>query len=248
MKCGLLGERLGHSLSPQIHRLLGDYSYELAEVSPCALPSFLETTACDGLNVTIPYKKTVLPFCQSLSDEARAVGAVNTMVRNSDGWHGYNTDVAGFACLLSQSGFSVEGKRCLVLGSGGASAAVCYALEKAGGNPVVVSRTGEVNYENVERYVDAPLLVNATPVGMYPDLDSSPLDLRRLPGLRCLIDLIYNPSPTALLRQAASLGIPSFGGLLMLVAQAKYAAELFTGREIADGRIEEILPQIEKLL
>lgn len=248
MKCGLLGERLGHSLSPQIHQLLGEYSYELSEVLPCALPSFLETTDFCGLNVTIPYKKTVLPFCKRLSDEARAVGAVNTMVRASDGWHGFNTDIYGFTYLLRGSGFQTEGKTCIVLGSGGASAAVCHALKTAGGDPIVVSRSGEVNYTNVERYTDASLLVNATPVGMYPDLDHSPLDLRRLPGLRCVIDLIYNPSPTALLRQATALGIPAFGGLTMLVAQAKYAAELFTGKEIPETIIEIILPQIEKLL
>lgn len=248
MKCGLIGEHLRHSLSPNIHRFFGDYAYDLYEITPCALPSFLDTTDLTGMNVTIPYKKSVLPFCRALSDEARAVGAVNTMVRSAEGWIGHNTDIAGFTYLLQKSGFSAEEKTCLVLGSGGASAAVCFALRAAGARPVVVSRTGKVNYENIGQYFDAPLLVNTTPVGMFPDSGESPLDLTRLPGLHCVIDLIYNPAPTKLLRQAKSLGIAVYDGLPMLVAQAKAAAELFTGTKIPAQRVEEMLPAIRALL
>ncbi len=241
LKCGLLGKKLGHSRSPELHRQLGDYEYLLFEKQEEELEAFLLHGDWDGLNVTIPYKKTVLPFVTELSPAARQIGSVNTLVRRPDGGIlGDNTDAAGFEALVRFAGFEPRGRKVLVLGSGGASVAVCHALRGMGATPVVISRSGENNYDNLERHADAPLLVNTTPVGMYPAVDASPLDLTRLPNCAGVLDIIYNPAVTRLMRQAEDLGIPSVNGLYMLVAQARRSSELFTGRSIPEERVLEI--------
>ncbi len=238
---GLLGEKLGHSYSPQIHALLHGNEYKLYEVAPEALGRFLQNTDLRGMNVTIPYKKAVIPFCASLSDAARRIGSVNTLVRTPEGWRGENTDYYGFKYMLSRAGVDVRGKKAVIFGSGGASLTVRAVLEDAGAHEVVtVSRSGENNYENLSRHAGAAVAVNATPVGMYPNNGVSAADLRALPGLEAVLDLVYNPARTALLLQAQELGIPCENGLSMLVAQAKRAAELFTGEAIDDGKIGEI--------
>ena len=181
LRCGLLGRKLGHSYSPAIHERLADYSYRLFEVEPEDLGAFLQEGAFDGLNVTIPYKKDVIPYCAELSDTARAIGAVNTLVRRVDGtlW-GDNTDAYGFSMLVQSSGADVAGKKALVFGSGGASATAQYVLRRLGAREVVViSRHGEDNYENLDRHADAQIAVNTTPVGMYPNTGVSPVDLHR---------------------------------------------------------------------
>ena len=242
LRCGLLGEKLGHSYSPAIHARLGDYSYQLFACPREDLARFLQSGEFDGLNVTIPYKKAVIPYCTALSDAAGAVGSVNTIVRRGDGaLYGDNTDVFGFACMLRRSGVPVRGKKAIVLGSGGASAAVCAVLRAEGAREVrVISRTGADNYSNLDRHADAEVIVNATPVGMYPNNGASPVDLQRFPKLALVLDVIYNPARTALLLQAEELGIPNLGGLHMLVAQAKRSSEIFTGTVIDDARIDEI--------
>lgn len=244
MICGLLGRNLAHSYSPAVHALLGDYEYRLFERSEAELPAFLASGEWDGLNVTIPYKKAVVPFCAELSEAARRTGSVNTLLRRADGTIlGDNTDVAGFRALVESSGIAPEGKPAVVLGSGGASAAVCAALAELGVEPVVISRRGADNYGNLRRR-DTALVVNATPVGMYPDNGSSPVDLREFPACEAVFDLIYNPARTALLLQAEALGIPGFNGLRMLTAQARASAEGFTGRAIPAGeavRIADLL-------
>ena len=171
LRCGLLGRKLGHSYSPAIHERLADYSYRLFEVEPEDLGAFLQEGGFDGLNVTIPYKKDVIPYCAELSDTARAIGAVNTLVRRADGtlW-GDNTDAYGFSMLVQSSGADVAGKKALVFGSGGASATAQYVLRQLGAREVVViSRHGEDNYENLDRHADAQIAINTTPVGMYPN-------------------------------------------------------------------------------
>lgn len=235
---GLLGETLSHSYSPRIHRLLADYDYRLFEIRKHALEDFLLSRAFDGLNVTIPYKTAVLPYCAELSETARSIGSVNTLLRRPDGTlFGDNTDAYGFSQMLLESGVSVTGKKVLVLGSGGASLTVCHVLRQEGASSVIViSRQGENHYGNLEQHRDASLLVNTTPLGMYPNNGVSPLDLRKLPVCVAVFDLIYNPARTALMLQAESLGIPSFGGLSMLVYQAKAAAERFTGKPVSDPR------------
>ena len=238
-RCGLLGERLGHSYSPAIHAMLGDYEYRLYECPREKLGDFLEARDFDGLNVTIPYKKAVLPYCAELSPMAAAIGSVNTLLRRPDGsLYGDNTDAFGFESLLRHAGLDPKGKKCLVLGSGGASATVQAVLRQLGaGSVTVISRGGEDNYGNLSRHRDAELLVNTTPVGMYPGNGLAPVDLTAFPGCRGVVDLIYNPARTALLLQAERLGIPCAGGLWMLAAQAKRASELFTGSAIPDDVI-----------
>lgn len=247
MRCGLLGEGLGHSYSPRIHALLGDYSYGLFEVKPENLEAFLLHGDFDGLNVTVPYKKAVLPYCAELSPQAEAIGSVNTILRRADGsLYGDNTDFDGFSWLLQRNGGVKVGEKALVLGSGGASLTVQAVLRQQGAEVIVISRTGENSYENLERHQDAALLVNTTPVGMYPNNLERLVDLDGLPRLRCVLDLIYNPARTRLLLDAEARGIANEGGLSMLVAQAKRAAELFTGKKIPDGCNNEILCKLAK--
>ena len=241
MKCGLLGRKLGHSYSPQIHGLLGDYSYALFEKEPEQLASFLKNGDFTGINVTIPYKKDVIPYLDALSPAAQKIGSVNTIVRRADGsLFGHNSDYFGFVSLVKHSGIAVEGKKVLVLGSGGTSSMVVTALRDLGAAPVVISRSGENNYGNLHLHSDASVIVNATPVGMYPNTGVSPIDLNRFPKLDGVLDVIYNPAKTQLLLDAESLGIPHENGLWMLVAQAKEAAEYFTGKKLPDSCIEKI--------
>ena len=242
MRCGLLGKTLGHSYSPQIHAQLGDYSYELFEKQPEELENFLRHGEFDALNVTIPYKKAVLPYCAVLSDAVKAIGSANTLVRQPDGTlFADNTDAFGFSCIADECGVDIAGKKALVFGSGGASVTAQYVLKTRGAREVlVISRSGEHNYENLEKNADAEILVNTTPLGMYPNNGASPVDLTRFPRCEAVLDVVYNPARTALLLQAEALGIPHAGGLLMLVAQAKRSSELFTGSAIADARIGKI--------
>ena len=245
MKCGLLGRKLGHSYSPQIHNLLGDYSYILFEKEPEELENFLKNGDFSGLNVTIPYKKEVIPYLSELSPTAKKMGCVNTVLRRSDGTlYGHNTDYFGFTSLVRHAGLSVTGKKVLVLGSGGASNTAVAALKDLGASPVVISRSGENNYGNLHLHRDAAAIVNATPVGMYPNTGVSPIDLKLFPNLEGVLDVIYNPARTQLLLDAEKLGIPRENGLWMLVAQAKEAAEVFTGRKISDEVIEKIYRQL----
>ena len=241
LRCGLLGEKLGHSYSPQIHALLGSYAYLLYEKAPEEVEDFVRRGDWHGLNVTIPYKKTVMPFCDELSETAAAIGSVNTLLRRPDGSIlGDNTDAYGFRHMLRKTACDPAGKKALVCGTGGASATVCAVLRSLGAEVVTLSRKGEDNYENLSRHRDASLLVNATPLGMYPHNGARAVDLRDLPRLEAVLDVVYNPARTALLLQAESLGIPHAGGLSMLVAQAKRASEIFQGLAIPDEKIGEI--------
>lgn len=241
MRCGLLGKKLCHSYSPQIHSRLGDYTYELFEKMPEELESFLKHGDFEGLNVTIPYKKEVLPYCDALSDCAAELGAVNTIVRRPDGTLiGHNTDYFGFRSMLKRSCLQVNNKKVLVLGSGGASATAVAVLKKLGANVVVISRSGENNYNNLEKHADAAVIVNATPVGMYPNVGATPIDLDLFLQLEGVLDIIYNPARTQLLLEAEKKGLIVENGLWMLVAQAKESAEWFTGKVISDTKITEI--------
>lgn len=242
MKYGLVGRQLGHSYSPFIHSLLGSIPYELVNLKPEELEPFLRAGDFAGLNVTIPYKKAVIPYLDHIAPEAEAVGAVNTIVRRADGLWGYNTDYQGFLYAARRAGISFDGKKVLVLGSGGASAAVQAAARSSGASDVlVVSRAGALNYENVYDVPGIEVVINATPVGMYPDNDGRIVELSRFGSCRGVIDLIYNPLKTQLILDAEQLGIPCTGGLAMLVAQAKYASDLFQGIQRLDSIIEEIL-------
>ena len=242
LRCGLLGRTLGHSYSPAIHAELGDYEYKLYEKEPQELAAFLQSGEFDALNVTIPYKKDVMAYCAELSPAARRIGSVNTLVRRKDGTlYGDNTDADGFAYMVKTSGVVVAGKKALVFGSGGASVTACDVLKTLGASSVtVISRSGPDNYENLDRHADAEILVNTTPVGMYPKNGVSAVDLEKFPDCRGVFDVVYNPARTALLLQAEKLGIRHAGGLSMLVAQARRASELFTGSQIANAEIVRI--------
>ena len=246
VRSGLLGRKLSHSYSPEIHGLLGDYEYRLFEMEEKDVPAFLREGDFTGVNVTIPYKKTVLPYMSSLSRAAETTGSVNTIIRAADGsLFGDNTDVYGFSHAVASAGIEAAGKKALVLGSGGASASVIAALGDLGAEAVVISRTGENNYGNISRHYDAEILVNTTPVGMYPGNGETPLCLRGFSRLEAVFDLIYNPARTALLAEAESLGIRCVNGLRMLVAQAKKSSGLFTGRELPDEVIDSVVSAIE---
>ena len=240
MKCGLLGRKLSHSYSPQIHSMLGDYPYDLFEKEPEEIEAFLKSGDFSGLNVTIPYKKTVIPYLDELSPQARKLGAVNTIVRREGKLIGHNTDYFGFQTMVHHSGLDVSGKKILVLGSGGASNTAVAVLQELGAQVIVISRSGENHYGNLHLHKDAYAIVNSTPVGMYPNTGISPVDLKAFPQLQGVLDVIYNPARTKLLLDAEALGIPATNGLLMLVAQAKEAAEWFAGARIDNNKIREI--------
>lgn len=241
MQCGLLGRKLGHSYSPQIHGQLASYDYSLFEKEPEELEGFLKNGNFVGLNVTIPYKKDVIPFLDQLSPVARRLGAVNTIVRRGDGsLVGHNTDYFGFRYLVQQSGLDVRGKKVLVLGSGGASNTAVAALQELGARVVIISRSGENNYGNLHLHANASVIVNTTPVGMYPNTGVSPIDLGCFPQLEGVLDVVYNPARTQILLDAENRGLVAMNGLWMLVAQAKESAEWFSGETIPDSRIVQI--------
>ena len=241
MQCGLLGRKLGHSYSPQIHSHLASYDYTLFEKEPEELEAFLKNGSFTGLNVTIPYKKDVIPYLDELSPTAKRLGAVNTIVRRGDGsLIGHNTDYFGFCSMVGRSGLQVAGKKVLVLGSGGASNTAVAVLEEMGAQVVVISRSGENNYDNLHRHADAAVIVNTTPVGMYPKTGVSPIRLEQFQKLEGVLDVVYNPARTQLLLDAESRGLTTMNGLWMLVAQAKESAEWFAGVQIPDEKIAKI--------
>lgn len=247
-KLGLIGEKLGHSFSPSIHAKLGTPEYALFELKPEELGAFLEKGDFDGLNVTIPYKKAVIPYCAELTEQAKRIGSVNTIVRRSDGTLlGHNTDYDGFLYMLRSSGAEIQGKKCLVLGTGGASLTVHTVLQDLqAGEIVSVSRTGENNYQNLERHADAQIIVNSTPVGMWPNTGKAALDVRQFPKLEGVFDLVYNPARTQILLDAEKQGALAVNGLGMLVAQAKAASERFRDITIPDEMVEQITAEMEK--
>ena len=245
---GLIGEKLGHSFSPAIHGKLAGYEYRLIELAPEELGPFLRSGQFGGLNVTSPYKKAVIPYCDELTPQARRIGSVNTILRRPDRTLlGHNTDYDGFAYLLRSAGAEVAGKKALVLGTGGASLTVHTVLKDLGvGESVAISRSGPDNYTNLDRHADARIIVNATPVGMYPNTGTSPVDLSLFPSLEGVFDLIYNPAKTQFLLDGEKRGLLWANGLGMLVAQAKAAAELFLGRPIPDERVADITREMER--
>ncbi|MBE6577346.1 MAG: AAA family ATPase [Ruminococcaceae bacterium] len=246
MKCGLLGEKLGHSFSPMIHGELADYSYVLVEKTPEQVEDFVRNGELDAYNVTVPYKKTVMPFLDVISPEALSIGAVNTVVRGKDGKkYGYNTDYFGFCYMLDASGIEVNGKKALVFGTGGASATVCAVLRDKGVKSLVVVSIENNTPEFLAAHADAEIIVNATPVGMYPHNGASPVKLSLFPDCVGVLDVIYNPSKTALLLEAEARGIAHANGLSMLVAQAAKAFEFFTGNTAEAGACEKIITSIE---
>ena len=248
IRCGLIGEKLSHSFSPQIHSHLCDYSYTLFEMSEGEVGDFVRSNKYDATNVTIPYKKTVMPFLDEISDEASRIGSVNTIIRTESGaLRGENTDYFGFSYMLKRSGIEIDGKSVLILGTGGASLTARAVCADLGARSITfVSREGDINYGNVyDKCRDTEVIINCTPVGMYPKNLVSPIELDRFPALLGVADMIYNPAKTKLLLDAERLGIKCINGLSMLVAQAKRACELFLGESIDNCEIDKICSLIE---
>ena len=249
MKCALIGEKLGHSFSKEIHEGLRRYEYELIELAPSELGPFLKCKDFDGLNVTIPYKEAVIPYLDEVSYEASEAGAVNTIVNRSGRLIGYNTDIGGMTKLIEKSAVSLEGKTVLIAGTGGTSKTASYVAENLRAAEIMrVSRSereGAISYEKAYAdYSHAEIIINTTPCGMYPNTDAVPLDIGKFPRAELVIDAIYNPLKTKLVRDAKRMGIKASGGLYMLVAQALLSAELFSDEaipaELYDMMYEEI--------
>ena len=244
----LIGHPLGHSFSPSLHRLFGNDRYSLKDLEEDEVGPFLKSREFDGLNVTIPYKRTVIPYLAELSPRAEAIGAVNTVKKQPDGsLYGDNTDAAGFLALADRAGVSFAGRHVVVLGSGGASRTAVWAAKSRGAASVtVVSRSGPVDYGVLYSLTDTEVLVNATPVGMYPSEDAMPADPARFPALKGALDLVYNPLRTLFVQAARSLGVPAAGGLYMLAAQGSAANAVFTDREEDTGELERVFSALTR--
>ena len=245
---GLLGRKLGHSLSPEIHSLLCDYEYKLYPTEPENLDEFFSDKTLKGYNITIPYKIDAYEHCDELSETAKKVGSVNTIIRRDDGsLFGDNTDYFGFSYMAEKIGCDFRDKKVLILGNGGASLTVHHVAADNGAKEIVViSRTGENNYENISRHHDADIIINTTPVGMFPNNGERLINLSDFKKCKKALDLIYNPARTVFLLDAEKLGIDCINGLYMLVAQALRAAEIFTGKKIPLSEIDRIYDIIMK--
>jgi|AGTN01.2.fsa_nt_gi Shikimate 5-dehydrogenase len=236
----LIGGKLAHSYSALIHREFG-YPYELVELKKEELAGFVSRGEYDGFNVTIPYKKDIIPLLSGIDDLAAEAGAVNTVVKRNGGYYGYNTDVPGMAYMLEDGGISLKNKKTLILGTGGTSATALALARREGAREIaVVGRTGENNYGNLYKHYDAEIIVNATPVGMYPENGAKLVDLSPFKNLEGVADAIYNPISTNLIFDARERGIKCRPGLKMLVAQAKYARDLFLGEPAKDEEIKRV--------
>ena len=251
MDYGLIGGKLGHSYSKEIHEALADYSYELCPLTEEEFAPFMENHDFRAINVTIPYKQKVIPYLAGMDAGAEAIGAVNTIVNRDGKLYGYNTDYMGFDYMLKKHEVDLNGKKVLIIGNGGAAQAVKACARDAGAGQLVIvrrSRDGEsVTYEELmDSHTDCEVIINTSPVGMYPDVDVSPLDLTPFQNCSAVLDLIYNPLTTVLVAQAEKLGMLGVTGLEMLVAQAKYAVEYFLDTRIDDERIDEIYQKMVK--
>lgn len=243
---GLLGRKLGHSLSPQIHAKLGDYKYDLFCKEPEELESFFADKSLKGYNVTIPYKVNAFNACDELSQRAKKIGSVNTCIRRPDGTlYGDNTDYFGFSYMAKKAGADFRDKKVLILGSGGASLTVQIVARDEGAREIiVVSRTGENNYKNLNLHYDSDIIVNTTPVGMYPNNGEKLIELSHFEKCTCVLDLIYNPLKTQLLIDAETLGKNYANGLSMLVAQAVKSAEQFIDKKIPETEIDRVYNEL----
>lgn len=257
MQYGLLGKKLAHSFSKEIHNLIGDYGYELVEKTPQEVEDFIRNGSFEAINVTIPYKETVMPFLSSISDKAGMIGSVNTVVRKGGKLYGYNTDFVGFSNLLDKAGIDVENRTVAILGTGGTSK-TAYAVCKSrnAGEILKVSRKPDVESisypELYERRKDVSVIINTTPCGMYPDNESFAVDTDEFENLESVADVIYNPLNTPLLQKAQKRGLKNTNGLYMLVSQAVAASELFFDKkypeDMTDGVYRRILSSKQNIV
>ena len=248
MKFGLLGRTLGHSFSPRIHNALGNTNYELFEREPSQLQEFFANPELQGINITFPYKVNALEACDVVDPRAKRIGCVNTMVRKDGKWHGYNTDYDGFVFTLKHAGIDVSGKECIILGDGASSATVHVALEDLGAKSIThLSRKTAPLYTDAPNYYEtAQIIINCTPIGMYPHNPASLIDIMQFSKLEGVVDLIYNPRRTVLLLQAEMMDIQHCDGLPFLVAQGVEAANHFQGESFGTKEIEQILRDMRR--
>lgn len=248
MKFGLLGRTLGHSFSPRIHNALGNTNYELFEREPSQLQEFFADQELQGINITFPYKVNALEACDVVDPRAERIGCVNTMVRKDGKWHGYNTDYDGFVFTLKHAGIDVSGKECIILGDGASSATVHVALEDLGAKSIThLSRKTAPLYTDAPNYYEtAQIIINCTPIGMYPHNPANLIDIMQFSKLEGVVDLIYNPRRTVLLLQAEMMNIPYCDGLPFLVAQGVEAANHFQGESFGTKEIEQILRDVRR--
>ncbi len=249
MKYGLIAEKVGHSFSADIHKKLFGYDYELKPIDREDLDAFMKTKGFSAVNVTIPYKESVIPYLDYVNETALAIGAVNTIVNRENKLYGYNTDADGLKALLVKYDISLKDKTVLVLGSGGTSKTAVYVAKELGCSEVLrCSRNGKdgcITYETAASdYADADIIINTTPCGMYPEIGESPINIDSFSKLSAVVDVIYNPLRSKLVCDALDKGIKAAGGLYMLVAQAAYAAEKFVGKTVAPLKIEEIYHEL----
>lgn len=251
MKYGLIGERLGHSYSKVVHGILADYEYELREVAPDELDGFMREKDFLGINVTIPYKESVIPYLDEIDEIARKIGAVNTVVNLNGRLYGYNTDFYGMRMLFAHAGIDPKGKKAAVLGSGGTSKTARVVLESLGAREIItVSRSGRdgaVTYgELYQSHSDIEIIINTTPVGMYPNIQDAPIDIYTLKNVSGVIDAVYNPLRTTLVQSAAICGAEAEGGLYMLICQAVRASEIFLGITYPEKIAEQIYEKVKR--
>lgn len=248
MKFGLLGRTLGHSFSPRIHNALGNTNYELFEREPSQLQEFFANPELQGINITFPYKVNALEACDVVDPRAERIGCVNTMVRKDGKWHGYNTDYDGFVFTLKHAGIDVSGKECIILGDGASSATVHVALEDLGAKSIThLSRKTAPLYTDAPNYYETTqIIINCTPIGMYPHNPASLIDIMQFSKLEGVVDLIYNPRRTILLLQAEMMDVPHCDGLPFLVAQGVEAANHFQGESFGTKEIEQILRDMRR--
>ncbi len=249
MQYGLIGEKLGHSYSKEIHEFLCSYNYELCEISTDNLKGFIEKRDFRAINVTIPYKQSVMPYLDYIAEDALQIGAVNTVLNNGGKLYGYNTDCYGLTALIKRVGIDIKGKKVLILGSGGTSKTANFVVRQLGASEVItVSRSpseGMASYDDAyEIHRDAQIIINTTPCGMYPQSNACPIVLEKFAHLEGVVDVIYNPLETMLVQSAKRRGITATGGLYMLVAQAAKAAEYFTDTKISADNIEKVYRKI----
>lgn len=241
MKYGLMGKTLKHSYSKIIHEAFGSYTYDLLSMAEDEIPKYIKNEEYAGFNVTIPYKETIIPYCDEVSYEARKIGSINTVVKKNGRIYGYNTDYAGFEAMASRAGIDFAGKKVAILGSGGTYKTAYSVVSDNNAREIIsVSRTGEFNYDNIDKWCDAEIIINTTPVGMYPDNGKIIVNIDDFKNLEGVIDVIYNPLKTKLVYEAEKKGIKATGGLYMLVFQAKEAYELFMGKKIPDEITEKV--------
>jgi len=248
-KYGCIGKKLAHSFSKEIHAKLADYKYELIELDEDEIKSFFAEKDFGAINVTIPYKETVIPYLDSVSEIASKIGAVNTIVNKEGKLYGYNTDYYGMKALIERNGIDLCGKKVLVLGTGGTSKTARVVSEDLGASIVLtVSRSKRENcitYEEaVNQHSDAEIIINTTPSGMYPDCNSKPIDISEFTSLEGVVDAVYNPLSTNLVSDAVKKGVKAEGGLYMLVMQAVVAVEKFLDKQIPKETADEVFRSV----